>query len=62
MINALTLFRRYYLRHSLLECDARRLIASAMVLGAKLSEVNLPAETFDKILKDFNLEPDGTLF
>jgi hypothetical protein len=35
------------------------MFVSAIILGAKLAEVNLTQKTFDEILTDLKLKPDG---
>jgi len=59
VINAVTLFRRYYLKNSLLECDAHKMFVSTIILGAKLAEVNMTQKTFDEILTELKLKPDA---
>ena len=60
-LNAMTLLRRYYLTHSLNECDPRKCMGACIVLGAKLSEVSFDEKFVEDLLKKLGIDNESRL-
>ena len=53
--SAAALMRRFYLKQTLLECDAGRMMWTCVILGAKLAEVNIDVKSYLKAAKEINV-------
>jgi hypothetical protein len=54
------LFRRFYLKRTLFDADANRLMGTSVLLGAKLAEVYLKEETLEELLGKLKLPGEGS--
>ena len=56
---SVALFRRYYLKSTLIDADILKMMNACIILGAKLSEVNMSREYMDRFYSMTKINKEG---